>query len=217
MHAEKTDHPGHQKSQERHAPFGPDRLRLPLGEDGGCSRDRHRPGGRQSGYGGAGPSGYGLGDHGRDDPPHQGGGARRRTGPGGHRHALWLLQQLDSGGDQQCHPHPQGGPRRRGQARGRRFHGRDGCGHRQGRYSGAGPYRPDSADRHQSRRFQGPGQERPGGSAADRGCQGPGGGRLLLHRSRGDSRTAGRTHHQGGSPFPPSASAPAPAATARCW
>ena len=65
--------------------------------------------------------------------------------------------------------------------------------------------------------FRTTGRTRRGMAGAGSRCQGGGRGRRLCRGAGRHGRTPGRQDHRPRSPFPPSASAPRPPATARCW
>ena len=69
----------------------------------------------------------GAGDARHDDPAGPGGDARLEAGAGRRRHAVRLLRGEPRAGLPQRRPRPEGDRLRRGQARGRRPHGRDGA------------------------------------------------------------------------------------------
>ena len=165
-------------------------------------------------HGRAGPARLAARHARRDDLPHALRGARRAPQPGHRRHAVHELPGQPAAGAGERGPAGQGGRRARGQARRRRAQRRGDRGHHRGRHPGDGPRRPDAA-------------VGPAASAASR-CSATRtrllddalaveAGRGVRRRGRVRAGRAGRADHRGASRSRPSASAPAPAATARCW
>ena len=76
------------------------------------------------------------------------------------------------------------------------------------RHPGDGPHRPDTADRDDARRFQGPGPQCREGRAAPRGCARSRGSRLLLDRAGGRAGPRRGPHHRSARRSRRSASAP---------
>ena len=126
------------------------------------------------------------------------------------------LRGLRRAGSRQRDPHGQGGRRRRRQARGRRADGLARARDRRVEHRRDGPRRPDTAVGDQARRLPGAGPHRRGGAAALRRRARAPGRRLLRARPRGGPAPGRRADHRARSRCRRSASAPGPAATARC-
>ena len=153
-----------------------------------------------------------------DDLPRPGGAGRRPPGPGGGGPAVPQLPG-DAGGR-----HPERRPRAAGdrcrgrEARGRRDDGADHPGAGGAGDPGDGPPRAHAAVGARPRRLPGAGQGGGGrGAPAGRRARGRGGRARSAWCSNSSRPRSPTRDHEGARDSRPSASAPAPAATGRCW
>ena len=210
------DRAGAARGQARRAQAGDaDLLRRRLRARARCQRRRPGAGRRFAGHGGAGPRQHLAGDRRRHRLPHRLRRPRtvarladRRPAVPGRCDARARAGRVDAAaaggrGDGQAR-------RRRPQARRDPFPGR-------ARDPGLRAPGPDAAIGAEAGRLQGPGARRGGGGkTARRRARGGRGGRLAAGAGmRADA--AGRGDHRRSARSPPSASAPARNATARCW
>ncbi len=189
---------------------------FPQGRAADAGGSRHRSGRRLAGHGGPRPSRHPVGDHGRDDPPHQGGAAGGQARPAGGRHALRLVPPRPEQAVANADPLRQGGRRAGGEDRRRR--------RRRDRGARSSPPRcrswPTSASRRSRSTAWAASRSRAGttGRAPHPGRRaGAGGGRRLLARPRMRADRSGRRDHGAAGDPDHRHRRRRRTATARCW